>query len=85
MNNPHTGAPVSSPGFDHRIECERVRDSFAGRAMATLLQDVPRLEKAAESIGVPFGDFVGQVAYEVAVGMMKARKALKSGGKNGST
>lgn len=73
MNNPHTGAPVTSPGFDPKIECARLRDNFAGRAMAALLADVPALQHAATANQVPFGDFVGQVAYEVAEGMMKAR------------
>lgn len=74
MDNPHTRAPISSPGFDPKIEWNRARDGFAGRAMAALLSDTAAMQKAATANNVPFGEFVGQVAYEIADGMMKAKK-----------
>lgn len=70
--------PVSSPGFDPKIEWTRLRDGFAGRAMEAVLADMATLQKGAEANKIPFGEFVGQIAYEIADGMMKARKQRNS-------
>jgi hypothetical protein len=63
-----------SPGFDPKIEHMRLRDGFAGRAMEGLLGDLQMLDVIAKQRNTPFGLCVGEIAYEIADGMMQARK-----------
>lgn len=62
------------PGFDPKIERERLRDTFAGRAMEGLLGDLQLMHQGAAGDSVEVGEFIGKLAYEIADGMMKARK-----------
>jgi hypothetical protein len=65
---------VTAPGFDPKIEWARLRDGFAGRAMEALLHNVKLMHDLSEATGQPFGAFIGEKAYEIADGMMQARK-----------
>lgn len=65
---------ITAPGFDPKIEWQRLRDGFAGRAMEGLLGDLDTVQLAAKQRGIGFGECVGEIAYEIADGMMKARK-----------
>lgn len=70
---PNLNDPAPGGKFNEEIERKRLRDQFAGRAMEQILGDLKLIHSLSKEIGIATEDYIGETAYRIADGMMKAR------------